>query len=941
MSEAQRPTPPTLSPEHERSLTTGSSITPDVITARGYRTVTVRAELGRLGFTDQQRNVPALLIPLHGVLGGIVGYQTRPDQPRIEKGKAIKYETPSGARMVLDVHPSMRHLISDPSVPLYVTEGVKKGDALASRHVCGIALLGVWNWRGTNDQGGKTALPDWEQVALKGRRVLIVFDSDVMLKEAVSKALVRLGGFLKSRGAEVFYVYLPAGEHGTKMGVDDFLAAGHGADELYSLASAEPRQGVGDDSVDENAGPYVETESGIIWQRPTIGGSVPTPLTNFNCRITSQVAEDDGAEIRRRFDLEAWLAGRRIPFSLPAAQFAAMNWAAEHLGARAIMYPGFGLKEHSRVAIQTLSGDIVERQVFTHTGFRKIGDIWAFLHAAGAIGPAGPLSDIEVALPDTLARYSLPNPPDGETLKIAVRASLRLLDVAPDRVTVPVFAATYRAPLGAVDTSVAYVGPTGAGKSEIAALGQQHYGAGMDARHLPANWFSTGNALEGLAFLAKDAVIVVDDFTPTGSINDIQRQHREADRVHRGQGNNAGRQRMRPDATLRPTRPPRGLIVSTGEDVPQGQSLRARMVVVDVGPGDMDWQKLTECQADARQGLYAQALTAYVGWVAASYDEIRGGLDAQVAALRDQATRNGTHRRSPANLAQLGVGLKCFLAFTVDQHILSDDEAGKLWDRCWTALEQLGTDQPQHQDANEPTRRFRELLQAALASGAAHIADREGQEPKTPEAWGWRKVTVGTGNSERAEWRPLGDRVGWVDGDNLYLEADAAFGVVQRLGRNVGEGITIQLPTLKKRLHQKGLLASTETRGGQLRLEVRPTLESRRRRVLHVDAATFLSGEAAQVAQQSQDSPAAAYAATENDADRVDERDSGAPNKRSAKRTPARRPGDAAANGSAGRRDGPIGPKPRGGNNTSNSEAGDPKKSRKAVLSADDDYLDV
>ena len=32
-----------------------------------------------------------------------------------------------------------------------------------------MALLGVWNWRGTTGQGGKVALPDFEVVALNDR----------------------------------------------------------------------------------------------------------------------------------------------------------------------------------------------------------------------------------------------------------------------------------------------------------------------------------------------------------------------------------------------------------------------------------------------------------------------------------------------------------------------------------------------------------------------------------------------------------------------------------------------------------------------------------------------------------------------------------------------------------------------------------------------------
>ena len=65
----------------------------------------------------------------------------------------------------------------------------------------------------------------------------------------------------------------------------------------------------------------------------------------------------------------------------------------------------------------------------------------------------------------------------------------------------------------------------------------------------------------------------------------MQRYHKEADRLFRGQGNHAGRQRMRADGSLRPAKPPRGLILSTGEDVPRGQSLRARLLVLEVSPG--------------------------------------------------------------------------------------------------------------------------------------------------------------------------------------------------------------------------------------------------------------------------------------------------------------------------------------------------------------------
>ncbi len=188
-----------LSNNHRTMLIEESGIAANVVEARGYRTVETKAELKRLGFSETQCSVPGLLIPIKSPTGDTVLYQYRPDEPRIKDGKPVKYETPSGSRMALDVHPFAREMLGDPSVPLFITEGVKKGDALVSRDLCALALIGVWNWRGTNDHGGKTVLPDWNYVALNGRRVYIVFDSDVMLKPGVYKALVGLKSMLEAR----------------------------------------------------------------------------------------------------------------------------------------------------------------------------------------------------------------------------------------------------------------------------------------------------------------------------------------------------------------------------------------------------------------------------------------------------------------------------------------------------------------------------------------------------------------------------------------------------------------------------------------------------------------------------------------------------------------------------------------------------------------------
>ena len=189
-------------------LTQESSILPEYVAARGYWTATSRAQLDGLGLKDYQRRVPALVVPTYSPDGISTDLQLRPDNPRKSRAKVIKYENPAGSRCILDVNPLMLSKVRDPSTPLWVTEGVKKGDALASRGECAISVVGVWNWQRKGE-----LLPCWQHVALDGRDVFLVFDSDVMVKPEVQLALERLADGLKERGAEINVVYLPEVAH--------------------------------------------------------------------------------------------------------------------------------------------------------------------------------------------------------------------------------------------------------------------------------------------------------------------------------------------------------------------------------------------------------------------------------------------------------------------------------------------------------------------------------------------------------------------------------------------------------------------------------------------------------------------------------------------------------------------------------------------------------
>ena len=140
-------------------------------------------------------------------------------------------------------------------------------------------------------------------------------------------------------------------------------------------------------------------------------------------------------------------------------------------------------------------------------------------------------------------------------------------------------------------------------------------------------------------------------------------------------------------------------------------------------------------------------------------------------------------------------------------------------------------------------------MSAAIASGRAHVADKYGEAPSDWKRWGWREWEIGVGSHMRTEWRPQGQQVGWIDGHNLYLEADAAYAEAQKLARDGGDSLTVMLPTLKRRLKEGGLLASTTQAAGREWLDVRRTLQGQRRKVLHLDSNSLVSPERGQWSQ--------------------------------------------------------------------------------------------
>lgn len=234
-----------LSDEHAAVLR-ASAIDFVRVQERQYRTVPagtsvigpVGAELIRLGFNPFHVShacaTGAYVAPHFDAYGDVVSAQLRFDSPIVgADGKATKCIGPAAPVPVrLDFGPTP----TDAADPLWITEGVKKADALHCLGLRAVSMPGVWNWKDK-----KTGIhPDLDALP-KGMTVRIVFDADAAEKSGVAKAQEVLVNWLRTaKDATVSVAVLPGvvGGHECK-GVDDHLAAGFTLSELEACLTSD------------------------------------------------------------------------------------------------------------------------------------------------------------------------------------------------------------------------------------------------------------------------------------------------------------------------------------------------------------------------------------------------------------------------------------------------------------------------------------------------------------------------------------------------------------------------------------------------------------------------------------------------------------------------------------------------------------------------------
>jgi uncharacterized protein DUF3854 len=224
-----------LAPEHLADLR--KSITDETGRLHRIRSVPL-ASFPALGLTLRKAVRSAYLIPFPAPDGGWMDHvkvrlftddgscaeargarvAEQRERWRYNRGRQ-KYDVPRDAapRLYFPI-PSMRDALAGPA-PLWIVEGMKKALAVMQLGLPVVGIESAWGW---HVKGSRALLPDFASIALRGRLIELVPDSDAQTNPMIARSMRQLADALRAAGARPRLVRVPAAG-AKKVGIDDYL----------------------------------------------------------------------------------------------------------------------------------------------------------------------------------------------------------------------------------------------------------------------------------------------------------------------------------------------------------------------------------------------------------------------------------------------------------------------------------------------------------------------------------------------------------------------------------------------------------------------------------------------------------------------------------------------------------------------------------------------
>jgi len=796
-------------------------------------------------------------IPCAGLLIPYLESQNGYCRVRLDWQDKPRFLAPKGQEVPVYI---AKNIQLPPNTPIVVAEGPIKALALLDQGFYAVGLGGTGTTlMGSGDR--RTLNPSWEPLDVSKRPIIIMFDTNRSHNLRVARDEARLVLALEKAGARDIRIARLVSS-GDNDGPDDILASqGKTAieqavqdaiparceeyaeklfagssnpaevvdtllDDLAFLVGVSTRGSSSKRKVEEffkarkalsafrqalhDAETELRTQDASQSEQPHYAvvngtlhlgsGESSRELANFSASIVEDICIDDGTSHHSIFIVEGSLRnGAKLPkVRLSPRQFSEKEWWLEGWGACAYQTPGPYNHAHLNAAIQQLSNP-AKRWIYAHTGWRDIGGKHLFLTSAGAVGG----EKIQVELGPVLDKFNLPSDP--QDLPGAVRTTLRLLDLAEQQVSFPLLLAAFRAPLMTilpVDGAIHLHGRTGSFKSSTAALIQSFFGH-FNHHSLPASFGDTYAALEHKLHQLKDVVVVVDEYTPksTDPNDDIRKK---AIQLFRMIGNGAPRARMTSTMEERPSKPPRALVITTGEELPSGESIVARTLSLSFTNKTVCLEKLT--LLGKQKHRLAAAMAGYVAYLAPRLDAIGLWAEKSHRELLPQFELAGVHPRAPSMAAHLALAAELFAEYAMEVGVFDENKANEFIQKSHKALREAIAAQTSTSEAENPGLRFIDLLSELIQNGRVVLLARD---------------------------QPLkeNNQVGWRAGAKVWLLPNLVHEEVAKSARNQGQPITVGQSVVWGALAALGVL----TKPQKDRFTVQRLVGGEKRRVIELD----------------------------------------------------------------------------------------------------------
>lgn len=547
-------------------------------------------------------------------------------------------------------------------------------------------------------------------------------------------------------------------------------------------------------------------------------------VSNFFPLITEKLIVDDGKEPEVYYNVTPICNARTEMDSIliPALTFKSSSWVFKKLGNKAILYSAKHYDAVRRLA-QIVAREVPEYKIIGYMGWQDSSKEedkpdYSYCFSGGSIGETQ--SVVKVSEMQELNGYKFNlNPPSMEECF----TSFKMLEtLVPDHQEVmhTLIAHAFSSILvhkleqeGIMPKHLVWVyGCSGSFKTSVALVVLSLFGV---MENPPCTFIDTVNSIEKKMHLAKDGLLLIDDFFPASTPNEANQKNSKASIVTRGIGDRIGKARAASNMVLQREYRPRGNVLVTGEDCPTGFSTTSRHLSISLNRGDVDVSKLSQLQNSAH--LLNGLMVHFILWVKKTImDNPESSLKPRIIEIRDNAQNSNHHRRFAMSVAHLQLAYELLMQFFMEYNLLSEEEVKAKTEASYESFMSVAEEQNRLMQNEDVADRFMTALAEMISTRAI--------EPKNVDL----PRTILSNNN-----------VCYDDDNYYYFVPSSTYAEVIRFYQLKNEPLMMTERMLWKMLDDKGYLLRQKSADSDKHVEykVRKTIGEKSMRVIGVKKA--------------------------------------------------------------------------------------------------------